>query len=41
MKNTIINYIRARYPGLYLASPEEQRVAVISCFEWEQQHLNR
>ena len=26
MKNKIINYIRAGYPGLYLVSPEEQRV---------------
>ena len=26
MKTTIINYIRAGYPGLYLVSPEEQRV---------------
>lgn len=28
MKSKIINYIRAGYPGLYLVSPEEQRVAV-------------
>jgi SpoVK/Ycf46/Vps4 family AAA+-type ATPase len=27
MKHKIINYIRAGYPGLYLVSPEEQRVA--------------
>jgi SpoVK/Ycf46/Vps4 family AAA+-type ATPase len=27
MKQKIINYIRAGYPGLYLVSPEEQRVA--------------
>jgi hypothetical protein len=26
MKTKIINYIRAGYPGLYLVSPEEQRV---------------
>ncbi len=26
MKSKIINYIRAGYPGLYLVSPEEQRV---------------
>jgi hypothetical protein len=26
MRNKIINYIRAGYPGLYLVSPEEQRV---------------
>jgi hypothetical protein len=26
MKQKIINYIRAGYPGLYLVSPEEQRV---------------
>jgi hypothetical protein len=26
MKQRIINYIRAGYPGLYLVSPEEQRV---------------
>jgi hypothetical protein len=26
MKNTITNYIRAGYPGLYLVSSEEQRV---------------
>jgi hypothetical protein len=26
LKNKIINYIRAGYPGLYLVSPEEQRV---------------
>jgi len=24
MKNNIINYIRAGYPGLYLVSPEEK-----------------
>ena len=28
MKSKIINYIRAGYPGLYLVSPEEQRVAL-------------
>jgi hypothetical protein len=28
MKSKIINYIRGGYPGLYLVSPEEQRVAV-------------
>jgi len=28
MKQKIINYIRAGYPGLYIVSPEEQRVAV-------------
>ena len=28
MKSKIINYIRAGYPGLYLVSHEEQRVAV-------------
>ena len=28
MKSNIINYIRAGYPGLYLVSPEEQRVAL-------------
>ena len=28
MKSNIINYIRAGYPGLYLVSHEEQRVAV-------------
>jgi hypothetical protein len=28
MKHKIINYIRAGYPGLYLVSPEEQRVAM-------------
>ena len=28
MKQKIINYIRAGYPGLYLVSPEEQRVAL-------------
>ena len=28
MKNKITNYIRAGYPGLYLVSPEEQRVDV-------------
>jgi hypothetical protein len=28
MKQKIINYIRAGYPGLYLVSPEEQRVQV-------------
>jgi len=26
MKSKIINHIRAGYPGLYLVSPEEQRV---------------
>ncbi len=26
MRNKIINYIRAGYPGIYLVSPEEQRV---------------
>src|SRR5438876_12062898 len=26
MRRQIINYIRAGYPGLYLVSPEEQRV---------------
>ena len=26
MKQKIINYIRAGYPGLYLVSAEEQRV---------------
>jgi hypothetical protein len=26
MRNKIINYIRAGYPGLYLVSHEEQRV---------------
>ena len=28
MKQKIINYIRAGYPGLYLVSAEEQRVAL-------------
>jgi hypothetical protein len=28
MRNKIINYIRAGYPGLYLVSAEEQRVAL-------------
>jgi hypothetical protein len=28
MKSKIINHIRAGYPGLYLVSPEEQRVEV-------------
>jgi hypothetical protein len=28
MKSKIINYIRAGYPGLYLVSAEEQRVAL-------------
>ena len=28
MKSKIINYIRAGYPGLYLVSHEEQRVAL-------------
>ena len=28
MKQKIINYIRAGYPGLYLVSHEEQRVAL-------------
>ena len=28
MRSKIINYIRAGYPGLYLVSPEEQRVAL-------------
>ena len=28
MKSQIINYIRAGYPGLYLVSHEEQRVAL-------------
>jgi endo-alpha-1,4-polygalactosaminidase (GH114 family) len=28
MRNKIINYIRAGYPGLYLVSHEEQRVAL-------------
>jgi hypothetical protein len=28
MINKIINYIRAGYPGLYLVSAEEQRVAL-------------
>jgi hypothetical protein len=26
MRNKIINYIRAGYPGLYIVSAEEQRV---------------
>jgi hypothetical protein len=28
MKSKTINYIRAGYPGLYLVSAEEQRVAL-------------
>ena len=28
MRGKIINYIRAGYPGLYLVSSEEQRVAL-------------
>ena len=28
MRNKMINYIQAGYPGLYIVSPEEQRIEV-------------